>query len=164
MLCCLCFARYGSCIPLWYTLDLHVHVIISAAICVSCQDRNLTSTLREGSHACEGEEVVFTCTVRDSSGLQILVLAWSSDEYIGSGDLLQFTTENMLGTNDTSTIDGNVTATLTRNTIDNGVRILESTLRLVAVQATMVTCDVTNIGQASIPLLISGIYINIYIP
>lgn len=54
-------------------------------------------------------------------------------------------------------INGNVTATLTKNTDADGVPLLESTLRIVAVQASVVTCDsVTNGSKASIEFDVSG--------
>ncbi len=128
---------------------VHVHV--------SCQRQELTSTLREGNYSCRGEEVIFTCSVVDSS-LSVFVLAWSSNEYIGSGDLLQFTTDRSTGANDTSAIDGNVIATLTINTFDNetGVRTVESTLRIIAVQPSMVTCAVTDRQPVSQSFSVSG--------
>ena len=135
----------------------------AAATCATCQESILTSTLRVGRVACPGEEVTFTCTVRDSSTLPVLQLTWSSDEYIGSGDLLQFTTNNSPGTSDSRMINGNVTAILTNNTIINGVRLLVSTLHIVAVQASMLTCRVTNRAPVSVGFSISGMYIVINI-
>ena len=124
-----------------------------------CQQQQLTSTLRdrEGNYTCQGEEVVFTCTVSDST-LSVLVIGWSSDEYIGPGALLQFTTNDMPGENRTSMIDGNVTALaiLARNTNDNGVLMVESTLRIVATVPSEVTCGVTNREDVSSSFSISG--------
>ena len=105
---------------------------------VSCQE--LTSTLRGRSHACPDEEVIFTCTVRGSQTLTSLILAWSSVEYIGQGDPLRFTTDNIPGTTRPSMINGNVTATLTSNTNISRVPVLVSELRIVADQASTVTC------------------------
>ena len=136
---------------------------MTAAVSVSCQE--LRSTLREGNHTCPGEEVIFTCTVRASSTLPVLSLALSSTEYIGEGGSLQFSTANMLGDVETSTgMDGSITATatLTKNTDVNGERILESTLRITAVVASMVTCmRGTDGGSESIELSISGTYLYI---
>ena len=55
-------------------------------------------------------------------------------------------------------IDGNVVATLTNNTNVNGVRVLESELHIVADQASVVTCSVTNRDPVSIEFSISGTY------
>ena len=70
-----------------------------------------------------------------------LILAWSSPEYIGQGNPLRFTTQDTQGEKRTSEIDGNVTATLITNTNINGVPTLVSQLRIVADQASTVTCD-----------------------
>ena len=126
---------------------------VAAAIYVTCQE--LTSTLREGNRTCPGDVVIFTCTIRGSSSL---VLAWSSSEYIGQGNFLQFTTENLPGTIRTSVINGNVTATRTSNTNDNGVSVLESELHIVADQSSTVTCTVAN-GAMSREFSIAGKYI-----
>jgi hypothetical protein len=126
---------------------------------VSCQE--LISTLREGNHTCPGEEVIFTCTIRDSSFSSVLLLAWSSTEYIGQGELLQLSTENVVGSREVVTsTDGSVTATatLTNNVNVNGVLILESVLHITAVVASVVTCSGTG-GTESIEFSISGIVI-----
>ena len=139
---------------LWCTLHA---LILVAAICVSCQD--LRSTLREGNRTCQGEEVIFTCTIRGpSTTLPFLVLAWSSDEYIGQDRSLQLSTADMIGAIEASTMDGSITATatVTNNTNINGELILESTLRITAVEASTVTCSGTSIGTTSIRFSISG--------
>ena len=113
-------------------------IIIAAAVYVSCQE--LTSTLRDRSHACRGKEVIFTCTIRGSQTLTNLILAWSSTEYIGQGNRLRFTTREIPGVNRTSLINENVTATLTSNTSIDGVPTLVSDLRIIADQASTMTC------------------------
>ena len=127
-----------------------------AAVCVSCQE--LTSNLREGNRTCPGEEVIFTCTIRGpSTTLPVLVLVWSSDEYISRS--LQLSTANMLGDVEISTgMDGNITATATVTNIANvnGERILECTLRITAIEPSTVTCSGTDIGTTSISFSISG--------
>ena len=123
------------------------------------QQQQLNSTLHEGTYACQGEEVVFTCTVSDST-LSVLVIGWSSDEYIGPGALLQFTTDNVLGDTRTSMINGNVTAILTRNVNDSGVLMVESTLRIVATVPSEVTCGVTNRQDVSSTFSVSGNKLN----
>ena len=125
-----------------------------------CQQQQLTSTLREGNYSCQGEEVVFTCTVRDST-LSVLVIGWRSDEYIGPDALLQFTTNVMQGENRTSMINGNITATLTRNTNDNGVLMVVSMLHIVATVPSQVTCGVTDRQPVISRFSVSGI---LYIP
>ena len=102
-----------------------------AAVYVSCEVE-LTSTLPEGQLACPGDEVIFTCTIRGSSTLTNLIISWSSPEYIGTNELLQFTTSNMIESSQPSMINGDVVATLTNNTIINGVPLLESQLQIIA--------------------------------
>ena len=67
----------------------------------------------------------------------------------------------MIGHIVTSTdMDGNTTATatLTNNTNVNGELILQSTLRIIATVASMVTCSDINGGTESIEFSISGIH------
>ena len=145
-----CIYSMAPYIPTFYI------IILAAAASVSCQD--LRSTLREGNHACPGDEVIFTCTVRGQSSLAVLNVGWSSTEYIGQGGSLQLSTANVIGRVETSTdMDGNITATatLTNNTV-NGELILESTLRITATVASTVTCSDTSGGTESIEFSISG--------
>ena len=124
---------------------------------MSCQD--LRSTLRQGNRTCPGEEVIFTCTIRGPSTLSVIAVAWSSTEYIGQGGSLQLSTANMLGHVETSTgMDGSITATatVTNKTNVNGELILETTLRITAVEASTVTCRDPNRGPASIEFTVSG--------
>ena len=133
---------------------------LAAAVCVSCQE--LTSTLHEGNRTCQGEEVIFTCTVRGPSSLSFLILGWSSIEYIGQGVLLQLSTANVIGAVEARTdMDGNITATATviNNTNVNGELILVTTLRITAVEASTVTCRDPNRGPASIEFTVLGTYI-----
>ena len=136
---------------------IHLHVRVVAIVGVSCQE--LRSTLREGNRACQGEEVIFTCTIRGPSTLPVLVLAWSSTEYIGQGGSLQLSTVNMLGDVEASTMDGSITAnaTVTNNTNVAGELTLESTLRITAVEASTVTCmSGAGGGTESIVFTVSG--------
>ena len=128
-----------------------IYIHLAAVFCVSCQE--LTSTLSEGNRTCPGEEVTFTCTTRGSS---TLALAWESNEYIGQGDLLQFTQLDRPGMSIASMINENVTATLTKNTDENGTPILESELRIVADLGSVVTCTVANGGTARKEFYIAG--------
>jgi hypothetical protein len=91
--------------------------------------------------------------------LSILSLAWNSTEYIGQGESLQLSTADMLGAVERSPKDGNVTATLTNNADVNGELVLESTLRITAVVASVVTClSGVDGGTESIEFSISGTY------
>ena len=64
----------------------------------------------------------------------------------------------MTGVDVPSMINGSTTAiaTLMNNTLDNGVRILVSTLRITAIVASVVTCSGTNGITASVRFFISG--------
>ena len=92
-----------------------------------------------------------------------LALAWSSAEYIGRDNLLQFTTLNVPGMDVTSMINGNVTATITNNTNINGVPTLVSELHIAADQNSTVTCTVPNGGEASKEFYIAGTYYILYV-
>ena len=64
----------------------------------------------------------------------------------------------MTGIDVPSMINGKTTATarLTTNTLDNGVRVLVSTLRITAAEASTVTCEGTNGVTLSIEFSVSG--------
>ena len=86
-----------------------------------------------------------------------ITLAWSSAEYISTS--LQFSTADRLGEVSTSSMDGVITATatVTNNTNVTGELVLESTLRVTAVEASMVTCmSGAGGGTANITFSISG--------
>ena len=128
---------------------------LAAAVSVSCQQQGITSTLREGNRTCQGEEVIFTCTLRDSSSLGF---EWRSPGYIADGSPLQFPQGSMIGVDASSVINGRTTAiaTLTNNTIDNGVHVLVTTLRITAVEPSTVICSGTNEVTLSIEFSVSG--------
>ena len=92
--------------------------------------------------------------------MSVLTLAWRSDEYItGQGRSLQLSTANMLGDVETSSMNGVITATATVTNSTNvaGELVLESTLRITAVEASTVTCTSgADGGTASIEFIISG--------
>ena len=91
--------------------------------------------------------------------MSVLVLGWSSDEYVGQGSSLQLSTANVIGHVERSTgMDGSVTAiaTVTNKTNVTGELVLESTLHITAVEASTVTCTDPNQGPASIEFTVSG--------
>ena len=55
--------------------------------------QQVNCTFREGLTACPGDRLDFICETRDSD-----ILAWSSDEYIGQSNLLEFTAIDHHGT------------------------------------------------------------------
>ena len=92
-----------------------------------------SDTLRD---LCPGEEINITCETRGSP-----IIAWTSDEYIERGGTqLQLAIFNNVGETRTSPINGNTVATLISNTIEGGVMVLQSQLRIIASADATVTC------------------------
>ena len=64
--------------------------------CVASSQESKTAvleySLETGQSACPGENITFTCIVRGSR-----ILSWSSDEYIGTDDVVDFTTNDTKG-------------------------------------------------------------------
>ena len=84
-----------------------------------------TTDLQNGGYVCPDQDISLDCTTRGSTSI-----AWRSEEYIG--DQLLFSA--MLQVEGESTNSSSVpstVATLTRKYTDNGVQVLESTLRIV---------------------------------
>lgn len=79
--------------------------------------------LYNGNLACPGDEVIFVCQTMGSS-----VIAWTSEEYIGSGGTqIQFAA----GVRSTNIQQiGTTIATLTGDRMENGLQVLTSTLRV----------------------------------
>ena len=92
-----------------------------------------------GRLVCPGDEITFVCETRGSS-----TIAWSSEEYIGPGNAqMQF-----------SAIEdpslpcamckkdgiGDTIATFIANKLEDGVRVLQSTLRVTATSMSSVRC------------------------
>lgn len=90
--------------------------------------QTITSTLiDEPKILCPGEDITFTCVTRGSP-----IIAWQSDEYIGEGGTqLEFATFNNQGDTDSSSVNPDTVATLTRNSNEDGVQVLESKLRVI---------------------------------
>ena len=87
---------------------------------------------------CPGGEVTITCETRGSP-----VIAWASDEYIGSNIHIEFTTFGSVGDARFRPVNPNIVATLINNTIENGVAVLVSQLQIVALSGVLtssVTC------------------------
>ena len=86
------------------------------------QNVTLTSTLTNDLVAYDEQEIVFTCTTRQSS-----ILQWSSSEYIDSDGYSIQVYNSTLG-NDVRR--GSAHATLVRASIENRVPVLVSELRI----------------------------------
>lgn len=84
-----------------------------------------TNALVNGSSICPGTRVSFTCETRGS-----FAIAWSSDEFIGTGNvqLLFAAGANVVGDNRRRNNAFDAEAVLDRNDDENGVQVLVSTL------------------------------------
>ena len=99
------------------------------------------------------QTVVFTCTTKGSS-----VLTWRSGEYIGDQIVISSEFHNE-GYTRTSTSTPSTVATLTRNYVDNDVRVLESTLHIIAsptFRSSSVTCVSADSSETSITFQVLG--------
>lgn len=120
----------------------HAVVVLASPVAIS-----LTNTLNERSTAYNGQEITFTCTTRDSQ-----ILSWSSDDYIGRGIQLEFIAVDRTSSSIQSTVNSNTTATLVSVNDDNGIVILESTLRIIASSrfpSSSINCHHIGSGQTN---------------
>ena len=111
--------------------------------------QELNSTLHETFYgvpfAYDSENVIFTCVTRDSNSI-----AWSSDDYIGSGGLrLEFASVEREGT--TRNANSIASAQLVSVSRTDGIVLLVSQLQI-SVQSTFQISSVTchNIGKDTI--------------
>ena len=100
---------------------------LRAAISPGVIAQSLTTTLHGGQPACRGSVVTFTCETRGSN-----VIVWISDTYIGSEQLGFVAATSSPGDTRTSLSNPNTLATLTSEYEDQGMTVLESTLRITA--------------------------------
>ena len=111
----------------------------------TAQQITSTSGIKDEHFACVDSMVIFTCEVRGTE-----VIAWRSDAYIGSGNAQLGYIAQFQDVGDIlSASNGQTVANLTRNYIENGVLVLESTLLVVASdsQSSSVTCtNGTDLG------------------
>ena len=118
---------------------------VSSITTSTAQQITSTSGIKDGRFACVDSTVVFTCEVRGSEGI-----AWRNDAYIGSGNNQLGYIAGIQNVGDTlPASNGQTVANLTGNFIENGVLVLESTLRVVASdsQSSSVTCtNGTDLG------------------
>ena len=119
---------------------------VSSITTSTAQQITSTSGIKDERFACVDSTVIFTCEVRGSEGI-----AWRSDAYIGSGNIqlgyivgIQNVGETLSAPNNDQTV-----ANFTKNRVENGVLVLESTLHVVASdsQSSSVTCtNGTDLG------------------
>ena len=112
------------------TLQSHVTHVIEvvtplAVISYNIEAQNITSTtLHDGLVACANTDVTFTCETRGSSAI-----AWRSEQFIGVGSTAQLIFSDVDNPGSLQMASTTV-AMLTKNQLVNGVRLLESTLRI----------------------------------
>ena len=104
---------------------------VTILICImtfkaSYSQRIISPQPGELQNLCPGEEVNITCEARESS-----LIAWASDDYIGAdGVQLEFILFDSIGTTRTSSMNPNTVATLINKTVEEGVHVLVSQLRI----------------------------------
>ena len=107
-----------------------------------------STQLRQGVTACPGDTLDFICETRDSN-----ILAWSSDEYIGPSILLEFTSNDNIGS--LKSIGPNTTAVLTHIDEEGTVLLITSNLSIIVLpsidhQDHSVTCMNVRIGVQNV--------------
>ena len=94
----------------------------------------LEYSLEKGQSACPGENIIFTCIVRESE-----ILKWSSDEYIGiNGAELDFNTNDTEGRE--KHVNNSDTYAILISVVKVGKVSLESTLHIRSNQSSRVSC------------------------
>ena len=127
---------------------------VSSITTSTAQQISSTSGIKDERFACVDSTVIFTCEVRGSEAI-----AWRSDAYIGSGNAqlgyivgIQNVGETLSAPNNDQTV-----ANFTKNRVENGVLVLESTLLVVASdsQSSSVTCtNGTDLGIATFTFVV----------
>ena len=92
--------------------------------------QELNCTLSQGYYACPGERLIFTCLMRGSQ-----VLAWSSEEYIGRDQQIEFLSIDRTGTTRQSPIDPNNIASLINISRENGTLAITCNLSITVLQS-----------------------------
>jgi hypothetical protein len=137
-----------------------IHNITFPEIIQSTMDQSVslsieTPQLYNGRFACPDDEITFLCETKGSS-----TISWSSNEYIGQGGAqLQFAAIEVINTKHRI---GNTTATFTDKRTEDGVQVLQSTLRVTATSMypnPSVTCIHGNEGRRSANFSVIDIYI-----
>ena len=121
--------------------------IIVLIVTTGITQRIISPQLSELQNLCPGDEVTFTCETRGSP-----VIAWSSDEYIGSNVQFEFFIVESVGTTHTSPANPNTVVTLINVTTENGVAILVSQLHIIVLSGFLtssVTCIHLSLGQTN---------------
>ena len=107
------------------------------------QKPQVSSSLESGQYPCPGQNITFTCVTRRSK-----VLAWSSDEYIGTGgSQLHSKYVDQEGHVVYSSSVPSTFVTLVSKTRENGSLILKSQLHItVSSTPANITCEAVDVG------------------
>ena len=110
--------------------------------------------------ACPGDRLNFTCRTRDSP-----ILAWSSDEYIGQNNPLEFLIIDDPGVVRLSSVDPNTVAVLMSVSYENGIPIITCNLSIAVLSSIVdhnhsVMCMNVGVGTMHITTFThAGMYI-----
>ena len=129
-------------------------IILLLVLLLPVFSQEIHSTVSNGQSVCPGEIVHFTCTTRGS-----LVLSWHIND-INANILAQFGTFDTIGRVVKHT-DNSIFANLTRNSVENGVQVLESLLQVVVgsnYSSLSLICAHENGSIDSITLYVLGRY------
>ena len=116
-----------------------------------------TNSLVNGRSVCPGSRINFTCETRGS-----YAIAWSSEEYIGSGNAQLLFAAGASNVGDITRRNNLVEAEahLTRNDLENGTRVLVSTLYITIQsnppRATITCMHVGDGTEDTIPFQVTG--------
>ena len=112
--------------------------------------QQVNNTLRERLTTCPGDRLNFICETRDSD-----ILAWSSDEYIGQSNLLEFLAIDDRGTS--KSVYPNTTAILINTTHEHtGVLVIKCRLSITVLPSIdhqaghSVTCINVGVGTRNV--------------
>ena len=110
------------------------------------------------AQVCPGETIVLTCTTTGSS-----ILRWTSNEYIGSSNQIEFLSAESVGTTESMQ---DAVANLTANHVTGGMRVLTSMLRITArstIPNFSITCISGDLGRMNTSMFnVAGMYSNIF--
>ena len=123
-----------------------------------CDCQEISDNPRIGQSLCPGDEVILTCTTRGSS-----LIGWRSLDYVSRviSNQLEFSEVNSQGAMRRSLVYNSTVATLTSNSVENGVRVLVSELRIIIrpdVTSSSVICVHDNTNENTITLQLLGMF------
>ena len=101
-------------------------------------------------YACPGQALVFTCIINDSE-----IIAWSSDQYTGPSELLEFNKEDTPGSTKTSVVLNTIAVLESVSKTINGLLVIRSNLSIIVLQSIVshnhsIVCTSIGTGARSI--------------